>query len=78
MFLLRSCLVLLVDLHGELARRQQHQSVGLARGLAAQHFDDGDQEGERLAGSGLGGADYVFAFQGGGIACSWMGVKVMN
>ena len=58
-------LVLFVDLHGELARGQQDQSAGALRGLAAQHFDHGDQKCEGLAGSGLSRADYVLPVEGG-------------
>ena len=35
------------------------------RRLALQHFDHRNQKRQRLAGAGLGGADYVFAFEGG-------------
>ena len=57
--------VLFVDLHRKFTSRQQDQSVRLTRGLFAEHFDDGDQEGEGFAGSGLGGADDVFAIESG-------------
>ena len=57
--------VLFVNLHGQFARGQKHQRVGLARGLFAKHFDDRDQKCEGLAGAGLGGADYVFSLKSG-------------
>ena len=47
----------------QFARGQQHQRFGLTRRLAPQQFDDRKQERQGLAGSGLGGADYVFAFE---------------
>ena len=40
-----------------------------------QHLDHGNQERERLAGSGLGGSNHVFAFECGWMARSWMGVN---
>ena len=39
-------------------------ALRLARRLAPQHLDQRNQERQRLAGAGLGRADYVFAFQG--------------
>ena len=57
--------VLPVDLHGQLARRQQNQRAGVASFFALQHFDDRNQKRQRLAAAGLRGADYVLAFKGG-------------
>jgi len=54
-----------VDLHGQFARGQKHQRTGVSRGLAAEHLDDRDQEGECLASSGLGSADYIFSLESG-------------
>jgi len=57
-------LVLFMDLHCQLARGQQHQRAGLATRFAAQHRDQGQKEGECLAGSGLRRTNHVFAFEG--------------
>src|ERR1035438_8993763 len=55
--------VLFVDLHGQLARWQQDQSIGLDRRLFAKHFDHRDQKCERLARACLSSADYIFSLK---------------
>ncbi len=34
-----------VNLHGQFARGQKHQSAGLGRGFVAKHFDNRDEKG---------------------------------
>jgi hypothetical protein len=55
-------LILLVDLHCQFPRGDQHKSFnGLAR-VGEQFFQDGNQEGKGFAGARLGRGEYVFAF----------------
>jgi hypothetical protein len=59
-------LILLMDLHGQLARRQQNQRGCEARRFALQHLDQWNQKSECLPCSGLRGSDYVFALKSRG------------
>jgi hypothetical protein len=59
-----------VHLHCEFARGQQNQNARLTCWLAVQPLDHRNQKRQCLAGAGLGGADYVFAFKG---KTTWIG-----
>ena len=65
MFLLRSCSYCSWTCIASSRVGNSDQSVRLTRRLFAEHFDHWDQKGEGFAGSGLGGADDVFAIQRG-------------
>ena len=70
--------VLLQDLHGQLARRHEHQGVDAGSVLLQELLDHRDEEGQRFAGSGHGGSEHVFACSASGIEAPCTGVGVMN
>ena len=45
---------MLGHLHGQFTRGDEHQGVYAARFILQQTFNNGNQEGQRLAGAGLG------------------------
>ena len=61
------------DLLREFARRDEHEGLEPLV-LEVDLLDQGDAEGERLAGAGEGLADDVFAFEQWGMDCDWISV----
>ncbi len=59
----RKRVVLLHDLHGEFARGHEHERADAGRILLQELFDYGNEEGQRFAGSGLRGSEYIFTFE---------------
>ena len=54
---------LILDLHGELARRRQHEGASLrsARTFLEEQLEDRNEKRCRLSGAGLGAGDHVVA-----------------
>ena len=70
--------VLFGNLHGQFPCGNEHKRRTMPALLAEKPFNDGNQERQGLAGTGLSGSHYIFARMAGGMAAACTGVGTVK